>query len=284
MLRAAPTADRCVNREVPLMRALIRQEWFAPILAPVIFGILALGLWQFGCRAFSVPIYLLPAPTDIAQCLLYNWPALLHALGNTLSVTLTAFILAVFLGVAAAFMLVQSRWIEMALLPYAVLLQATPVVAVAPLIIILIKNTSLALIACTTVIALFPIITNTTIGLRSADPALLANLRMNNVGRTQTLWRLRLQSALPFFMVGLRISSGLAFIGAVVAEFIAGAGGRGAGLAYVILQSSFQLDIPRIFASLLLIGLTGLALFGTMAALNRLLLRSPHGSPIDLEK
>ena len=266
------------------MRPLIDQPWFAPVVAPVVVGVLLVGIWQFCCRTFGIPIYLFPAPSDIGQSLLENWPDLLRALGSTLKITFAAFFLATVIGVAIAFLFIQSRWIEMSLLPYAVLLQVTPIVAVAPLIIILVKNTPLALTACATVIALFPIISNTTIGLRSVDPGLLSYFRMNKVRRAQTLWRLRVPSALPFFMAGLRISSGLALIGAVVAEFVAGTGGRSAGLAYEILQSGFQLDIPRMFAALLLITLTGVVLFGAMVGLDRILLGHWHDSAVKTER
>ncbi len=148
----------------------------------------------------------------------------------------------------------------------------TPIVAIAPLIIILVKNTFWSLTICAAVIAVFPIISNTTIGLRSVDPGLLSYFRMNKASRTQILLRLRVPSALPFFLAGLRISTGLALIGAVVAEFVAGTGGRSAGLAYEILQSGFQLDIPRMFAALFLITLTGIVLALAMAGLSHALL------------
>jgi NitT/TauT family transport system permease protein len=266
------------------MRPLAERDWFAPVVAPGAVGLLFVGIWEICCRHFHIPVYLFPAPSDIAASLLKDWPDLLHALGSTLKITFAAFALATILGVATAFLFIQSRWIEMSLLPYAVLLQVTPIVAVAPLIIILVKNTPVALTACATVIALFPIISNTTIGLRSVDPGLLAYFRMNKVGRVQTLWRLRVPSALPFFMAGLRISSGLALIGAVVAEFVAGTGGRSAGLAYEILQSGFQLDIPRMFAALLLITVTGVALFGLMVGLDRILLGHWHESAVKTER
>ncbi len=266
------------------MRPLLDQDWFAPVAAPVIVGTLILAVWEVCCRHFAIPVYLFPAPSDIARSLADNYPALLHALGSTLKITFAAFACATVLGVGAAVLFIQSRWIELSLLPYAVLLQVTPIVAVAPLIIILVKNTPVALTVCATVIALFPIISNTTIGLRSVDPGLLAYFRMNKVGRVQTLWRLRVPSALPFFIAGLRISSGLALIGAVVAEFVAGTGGRSAGLAYEILQSGFQLDIPRMFAALLLITVTGIALFGLMVGLERLLLGHWHESAIKTER
>jgi NitT/TauT family transport system permease protein len=266
------------------MRPLLQQEWFAPVAAPLVMGVILVAVWEFSCRYFEIPIYLFPAPSDIAGSLRDNWADLLHALGSTLKITFAAFALATLIGTLSAFLFIQSRWIEMSLLPYAVLLQVTPIVAVAPLIIILVKNTPAALTLCATVIALFPIISNTTIGLRSVDPGLLAYFRMNKVGRTQTLWRLRVPSALPFFMAGLRISSGLALIGAVVAEFVAGTGGRSAGLAYEILQSGFQLDIPRMFAALLLITVTGVVLFGLMVGLQRLLLSHWHDSAMTTER
>ena len=171
----------------------------------------------------------------------------------------------------------------MSFFPYAVLLQVTPIVAIAPLIIILVKNTQVALTVCATVVALFPIISNTTLGLRSVDPGLVSLFRMNRAGRLQTLWRLRIPSALPYFFGGLRISSGLALIGAVVAEFVAGTGGRSSGLAYEILQSGFALDIPRMFAALFLITLAGVGLFAVMVGLSKLALGQWHESEVGAE-
>jgi NitT/TauT family transport system permease protein len=167
--------------------------------------------------------------------------------------------------------------------PHVVLLQVTPIVAVTPLIIILVKDTETALTLCATVIAIFPVISNTTIGLRTVDPGLAAYFRMNKAGRWATLWRLQIPGALPFFMAGLRISVGLALIGAVVAEFDAGTGGRSAGLAYEIMQASFQLDIPRMFAALAMITVTGLVLFALMVGLEKLLLGHWHESSMERE-
>ncbi|MNI72729.1 putative aliphatic sulfonates transport permease protein SsuC [compost metagenome] len=152
--------------------------------------------------------------------------------------------------------------------------------AVAPLIIIWCSNTTLALVICATLVAIFPIIANTVLGLRSVNPGLLNLFRLNRASRWQVLLRLRIPSALPCFFAGLRIASGLALIGAVVAEFVAGTGGTGAGLAYQILQAGFQLNIPRLFAALLLIALTGVALFSLMALLARLSLRNWHESEL----
>ena len=266
------------------VRPLVAQPWFAPVAAPLVVGVCVVALWQWACRHWAVPPYLFPAPSDVASAFVAGWPTMIAALWSTLRVTLIAFALSVVLGTGIAFLFVQSRLIELGFLPYAVLLQVTPIVAVAPLIIILVKNTPAALTLCATVIAIFPIISNTTIGLRSVDPGLLSYFRMNKAGRLATLLRLRIPSALPFFLAGLRISSGLALIGAVVAEFVAGTGGRSAGLAYEILQSSFQLDIPRMFAALLLITVTGVILFALMAGLQTLLLGHWHESTMRAER
>jgi NitT/TauT family transport system permease protein len=238
------------------------------VIAPVCFGLLLLLLWQALCSLLDVPTYLVPKPTDIARTLVSDGPSLLRALGVTLKITLLAFALAVALGVAAAFLFVQSRLIEASLFPYAILLQVTPVVAIAPLIIIWVKEPTLALVICATLVTVFPIISNTVLGLRSVNPGLLNLFKMNGATRWQTLRRLRIPSALPFFFGGLRISSGLALIGAVVAEFVAGTGGTGAGLAYEILQAGFQINIPRLFAALILISLTGVLLFVSMVWLS----------------
>jgi NitT/TauT family transport system permease protein len=265
------------------MRPLAQSEAVMSVAAPIIVGVLMVLFWEIGCRAAQVPIYLFPKPSDIALKLVSDWGALLGALGITLRIALQAFAAAIVIGTLIAFVFVQSRMIEMSFFPYAVLLQVTPIVAIAPLIIILVKNTQVALTVCATVVALFPIISNTTLGLRSVDPGLVALFRMNRAGRLQTLVRLRIPSALPYFFGGLRISSGLSLIGAVVAEFVAGTGGRSSGLAYEILQSGFQLDIPRMFAALLLITLAGVGLFTVMTVLSKLALGQWHESEVAAE-
>ena len=263
-----------------MMHPLARSETAVSIIAPMLVGIALLLFWEIACRGWNVPVFLLPKPTDIASKLVSDWPTLLGALGITLRVAVQAFAAAIILGTAIAFLFVQSRLIEKSLFPYAVLLQVTPIVAIAPLIVIFVKNTQAALTVCATVVAIFPIISNTTLGLRSVDPGLINLFRMNRAGRLQTLVRLRIPSALPYFFGGLRISSGLALIGAVVGEFVAGTGGRRSGLAYEILQSGFQLDIPRMFAALFLITLAGVGLFVIMVGLSRLALGQWHESEI----
>lgn len=270
--------------ESPLMNPSftpwLRHPTVLRIVSPLLLGTVLLGLWQLACVAWKVPVYLVPSPVDIGRTLISDGPMLLGALWMTLKITFFSFALAVLIGTLAAFVFVQSRVLEASLFPYAILLQVTPVVAVAPLIIIWCSNTTLALIICATLVAIFPIIANTVLGLRSVNPGLLNLFRLNRASRWQVLLRLRIPSALPCFFAGLRIASGLALIGAVVAEFVAGTGGTGAGLAYQILQAGFQLNIPRLFAALLLIALTGVALFSLMAVLARLSLRNWHESEL----
>ena len=250
------------------------------LLPPVMVAILLLGLWQWWVMAYDIPPFLVPSPLLVMKTLANDWPLLGSALLVTLKVTFLALAASVVFGVAVAFAFVQSRWIETAFFPYAVLLQVTPIVAIAPLIIIWVQSPTLSLVICATIVAIFPVIANTTLGLRSVNPGLMNLFRLNKATRWQTLARLRVPSALPYFFGGLRIASGLSLIGAVVAEFVAGTGGTGTGLAYQILQAGYQLNIPRMFAALVLIAATGVALFVLMGALSRRALGGWHESAL----
>ena len=256
----------------------LRRPDVQRVVYPALVAVVLLGLWQGLVVAFEVPHFLVPSPLRVAQVLVGDAALLFGALLMTLKITLLAFVCATVVGVLIAFAFVQSRLIETALFPYAVLLQVTPIVAIAPLIIIWVKSPTASLVICATLVALFPIISNTTLGLRSVNPGLAAYFRLNRATRWQTLVRLRIPSALPYFFGGLRISSGLALIGAVVAEFVAGTGGTGTGLAYQILQAGYQLNIPRMFAALVLITATGVGLFAAMAVLSTWALGGWHES------
>ena len=253
------------------------------IAAPFAVALITLGVWQALVTLYDTPAYLVPSPLLVARTLYTDRLLLVHSLGITLGIALTALVIATLLGVAIALLFVQSRWIEMSLFPYAVLLQVTPIVSIAPLIIIWVHDTRAALVLCAMVVAIFPIISNTTLGLRSVDRGLLDLFHLCRASRWQTLWRLRVPSALPYFFGGLRIASGLALIGAVVAEFVAGTGGRGAGLAYQILLAGIQLNIPRLFAALVLIAAAGVALFAATVGVSRLALARWHESALRSE-
>ena len=252
--------------------------------APVLLGILMLALWEGAVRAAAIPPYILPGPLTIAETLVADWSTLLASLLVTLRITLEALAAAVVVGGLLAVLFSLSRWLELSLFPYAVILQVTPIVAIAPLIIVWANDVELSLLICAWLVAFFPILSNTILGLRSIDPNLLSLFELYGAGRWRTLVHLRLPGALPYFLGGLRISGGLALIGAVVAEFVAGTGGNASGLAWRILESSYQLKIPRMFAALVLISATGIAIFLLLTLLSHLLLRHWHESTLEIER
>lgn len=256
----------------------------ADVLAPIIVGIIVLVGWDLTVRLTNTPPYLLPGPLLILQTLISDWPELFPSLLITLQITVVAFIAAVVSGLLISILFTQSKWIERSFFPYAVILQTTPIVAIAPLIIIWLRNnTFAALVVCAWIVAFFPIISNTTLGLNSADHNLVNLFQLYKASRWQTLLYLRLPSAMPYFLGGLRISGGLALIGAVVAEFVAGTGGAKSGLAYQILISSYNLQIPRMFAALLLTTALGVLIFVLLTVLSDWLLRNWHESAIRRE-
>lgn len=244
---------------------------------PVLLLAALLALWEGLVRLNGVPAYVLPGPVAIGGALVADWPMLWASLLVTLRIALLALLLAVAGGVALAVVLAQSPVLERALLPLAVVLQVTPVVAIAPLLLIWTDSVTVALLACAWIVAFFPILSGTVQGLNSADPGLEALFRLHGARRWQALLWLRLPSALPFFLAGLRVAGGLALIGAVVAEFVAGAGGAGSGLAFRILEAGYQLRIPRMFAALALISLAGIAIFAALGLVQRLALRRWRG-------
>jgi len=253
---------------------------FRKIFYPALVAVLVVLLWQGWVTYFKIPQFLVPSPLVMLQSLWANLGTLLMSLLFTLKITLISFLLSIIIGSSVAFILVQNRFVETALFPYIVFLQVTPIVAIAPLIIIWVKDTTLSLVVCSTLMAVFPIISNTTQGLRSVSPGLLSYFKLNHASRLQILLRLRIPSALPYFFGALRISSGLSLIGAVVAEFVAGSGGSDTGLAYQILQAGYQLNIPLMFAALLLISLAGITLFGVMSWISQRALSAWHESEV----
>lgn len=262
-------------------RGLLRAD----VLAPVGVGLGFLLLWEGAVRLWQVPPYLLPGPTLVLKTLIQEWSELFPALMITLQIAAMALVAATLSGLLIAVLFTQSKWVERSFFPYAVILQTTPIVAIAPLIIIWLQNSTFAaLVVCAWVVALFPIISNTTLGLKSADRNLSQLFRLYGASRWQTLWHLRLPSALPYFLGGLRISGGLALIGAVVAEFVAGTGGVRSGIAYQILMSSYNLQIPRMFAALVMTTALGIAIFMALTLLSERLLGSWHESALNQEE
>lgn len=248
--------------------------------APLLVGALALGAWEALVRWQEIPHYILPAPSLIATTLVADRAILFPALLVTLEITAMALAAAAAGGLALAVLFAQSRWIERSLFPYAVVLQVTPIVAIAPLILIYVESTRTALLLCAWIVAFFPVLSNAALGLRSADRNLVDLFRLYGASRWQTLLRLQLPGAMPYFLGGLRIAGGLALIGAVVAEFAAGTAGAGSGLAYRILEAGYRLNIPRMFAALALLSAAGVAIFAALSLVQRLALRRWHESAL----
>ncbi|AIP34609.1 binding--dependent transport system inner membrane component family protein [Paraburkholderia xenovorans LB400] len=250
---------------------------------PLVTGIALLVLWEAVVRAAGVPSFILPAPSDIFGALIDNWASFAGALWITLSISLAALSLAIVVGLLLAILFTQSKWMELAFFPYAVVLQVTPVVSIAPLIIIWANNVVVSLLVCAWLVAFFPILSNTTLGLNSADHNLADLFQLYKASRWQTLRYLRLPSAAPYFLAGVRISGGLSLIGAVVAEFVAGTGGTKSGLASRILESGYQLQIPRMFAALFLVSMCGVVIFVCLSVVSHLALRRWHDSAVKRE-
>lgn len=261
----------------------IPVQVFSNSLLPIGIGILTLAGWEAIVRIKGIPHYILPGPLLIAQTLVTDWETLSQSLWITLRITFAALIAAVSVGVSLAVLFSQSKWLEKSFFPYAVVLQVTPIVAIAPLIIIWVGDINLSLLICAWIVAFFPILSNTILGLNSADHNLVNLFQLYRASRWQTMRYLRLPAALPYFLGGLKISGGLSLIGAVVAEFVAGTGGNASGLAYRILESGYQLRIPRMFAALIMISMSGIAIFMITSAISYFALRRWHESAVRRE-
>lgn len=251
----------------------------ARTMPALILGLTVLAGWEAAVRLLAVPVFLLPPPSAIWAALLADWSGLMHSAWITLSVTLRAFVCAVLGGVGLAVLFTRSRWAAAALFPYAVILQVTPVVAIAPLVVIWVgyERVELAQLILAWIVAFFPILGNSVMGLRSVEPGLRDVMRIYGASPWQVLWRLELPSALPFILSGMRISGGLALIGAVVAEFVAGAG-TASGLAWRIVEAGNRLNTARMFAALVLLSALGVVIFGALSGVQRLVLGRWHAS------
>jgi len=265
-----------------LARASRREAWLR-ILLPLTLVALLLGAWEATVRINQIPHYILPAPTLVLRTLFEHWHSLAPALWFTVKLTLMALAAAVVGGVLIAMAFALSKWVEIGLFPLAVIMQVTPIVAIAPLILIYVDSTMAALLICAWIVAFFPILSNTVIGLKSADSNLRDLFGLYRATPWQRFRFLLVPSALPYFLGGLKIAGGLALIGAVVAEFTAGSAGRNTGLASRILESMFRTEIPMMFAALLLVSLLGIVIFVAFAALAKLLLGHWHESEMRRE-
>ena len=268
--------------EMRKLRAAKREKigrWVLPLLVVVltIYG------WDRLVVINEIPHYIIPRPGRVLDALITDWSLLMGSLGITLMITFSALAIAIIGGVGVAVLFAQSKWIEMSFFPYAVILQVTPIIVIAPLIFIYVDSKFAGLVINAWIVAFFPILSNTTLGLNSADHNLRDMMKLYGASRWQTLRYLRLPAALPFFLGGLKIAGGLSLIGAIVAEFVAGVGGVGSGLALRILEASYRLNIPRMFAAIILISVTGVLIFMFMTFLSWLFLHKWHESAIKRE-
>jgi NitT/TauT family transport system permease protein len=252
------------------------------IVLPLIVLAAVLAAWALVVRLNHIPPYVLPGPGTVFRTLVSDWALLSQSLLVTLLTTLKGFIAAAFGGIALAVLFNQSKWLEYSLFPYAVILQVTPVIAITPLLLIYLSQAT-AVVVCAWIVAFFPVLSNTTLGLNSVDRNLAGLFQLYGASRMQTLIYLKLPAALPFILGGLRIAGGLSLIGAVVAEIAAGTAGAGSGLAYRIVESGYRLNIPRMFAALLLLSAAGIVIYGLLALISHLVLRRWHESALGKE-
>jgi NitT/TauT family transport system permease protein len=259
-----------------------RAARLARVMLPIILLAAGIALWELVVRINDIKPYILPAPSAVFVTLIRDWDVLFHSLLTTLLTTFAGFAAAAVGGVALALLFNLSKWLEYSLFPYAVVLQVTPVIAIAPLLLIYLPQTT-AVVACAWIVAFFPVLSNTTLGLNSVDRNLAGLFQLYRASRLQTLCFLKLPAALPHILGGLRIAGGLSLIGAVVAEIAAGSAGAGSGLAYRIAESGYRLNIPRMFAALLLLSAAGIVIYGLLALISHLVLRRWHESALGKE-
>ena len=261
-----------------------RLERIGRWVLPLAIMILAIWLWDRICVWNEIPKYILPRPGVVLQTLHDDAGLLFSSLLVTLRITFLSLALAVIGGVGLSVLFAQSKWVEMSFFPFAIVLQVTPIVAIFPLINIYVGNQTTKLLLCAWIVAFFPILSNTTLGLNSVDRNLLDMFKLNGATRWQQLRYLRLQAAMPYFLGGLKIAGGLSLIGAVVAEFVAGAQGQSSGLASRIIEAGYRLNAPRLFAALILISLTGILIFLVLSLISHLMLRRWHESALKQER
>ena len=235
-------------------------------------------LWEVLFHALSLRWYLLPPPSMILESIQSNFFSLMGSLAVTLKVTLTALIASVVISVCLAIIFYFSKFVERSMMPITVVLQVTPIIAIAPLISIWVDSSQMATLICAFLVAFFPLLTNTISGLKSTERNHLDLMKLYRANKYQLLRYVVLPNALPYFLSGLKISTGLALIGAIVGEFVIGPISGHSGLAYRIIESGYQLEIPKMFASVVLISITGILLFNLIRLISYLILRSWHSS------
>jgi NitT/TauT family transport system permease protein len=264
-----------------LLHVFIRL--LAHYVVPIIVFVAILLVWEAIVWFGDIQQYVLPAPHLILQTLVTDWDTLFPSLLVTLKATFEALCAAGCGGLLLAIVFSRWAWTERAFLPFAIILQVTPIIAIAPLLLIYLDSQT-AVLVCAFLVAFFPILANTALGLASADRNLVDLFALYGASGSQTLFLLRLPAALPYFFGGLRIGGGLALIGAIAAELAAGSAGQGAGLAFRIVEAGYRLNIPRMFAALTLISATGIAIYLVLSLVSHIVLRQWHESALDARR
>ncbi|OYX23486.1 MAG: ABC transporter ATP-binding protein [Rhodobacterales bacterium 32-66-7] len=260
-----------------------RIEGVARWALPLLVVLLTLWAWDWFSNSTQTRGLIFPEPAKVWARLLADRELLFGSLLVTLRITFLALGIAVMGGVLLAILFTQSRFAELVFFPYAVVLQVTPIVSIAPLIFIYVQDPLARVLICAWIVAFFPILSNTTLGLKSTDRNLVDLYAIYGASWWQRLLYLQLPSSLPYFLGGLRIAGGLALIGAIVAEYVAGISGSASGLAFRILEASYRLNYPRMFAALILIAVVGVLIFAATSFLSWLLLRKWHESALGRE-
>jgi NitT/TauT family transport system permease protein len=247
--------------------------WLAaagPPMAVLVVGVVSLEL---AVRLFHVRQFLLPPPSKVLQTIVTDGPELWPAAGQTALAATIGFAASSVFGVLAAVLLSSARWVQRAFYPYAVFFQTVPIIAIAPLLVVWIGYGLETVAVSAFIVSAFPVVANTLGGLLSTEPALRDLFRLYGANWAQTMLKLRLPYALPGILTGLRVAAGLAVIGAIVGEFIAGG-----GLGGVIDVSLTQQRVDKVFAGVLLASLLGLTLFLLVNLISRFALRHWHAS------
>lgn len=250
-------------------------------IAPLLTFVILLSLWEFLVILNKIPLYILPAPSDIISSLVVNYKDLFSSAFVTLRITIIAFIIASFLAIFLAILFSQSKLIELSLYPIAVIFQVTPVVAIAPLILIWVgfDNAEYAILILAIIVAFFPVLANANLGIKSVNDNLHELFSLYGSSRYQRLIKLQIPFALPFILTGMKTSIGLSLIGTVVAEFVAGSG-TSTGLAWRIIEAGNRLDVAKLFAALILLVILGIFLFLLISYIEKIVLKKWHGSSI----
>jgi NitT/TauT family transport system permease protein len=259
------------------------QSLFSRYGLPLALAVAIIGWWEWSVWYNAIPPYKLPSPSGIVAALIKDWPVLSVSMWVTLQTTLTGMLLAFAGGVALGVLLGMFKTAENMLFPYAVVMQVTPVIAIAPILLMYYSAPTVVLLTAF-LVTYFPVLSNTITGMRSTDRGLEALFDLYGASAWHRIVLLKLKTALPYILTGFRIGGPLSLIGAVVAEIAAGTAGAGSGLAYRIIESTYRLNVPRAFAALLLLSLMGIVIFYAIVFVSHMMLKDWHESAMKKER